>query len=118
MRRSRNVLAHMVAAIGGVIVLIELLRHWLRGHEMEGGVIAVGCLFGFVGAYMVNPKGAMEGGGFVVDSAIKLSSVVFRLVPGRRAGDVTVVPVAAVVPAPEPPSVPDLTHVPAPEKGE
>lgn len=112
MRTPRNGIAHLVAAIGGLIVIVELLRHWLRGHEMEGGVIAVGCLFGFVGAYMVNPKGAMEGGGFVVDSAIKLGSV-FRI-GGRRSTDTPVVAPLAVTAPP----VPDLTHVPAPEKGE
>ena len=115
MTTPRNFWAHAIAGLGGVIVLVELFRHWRTGHAMEGSVIGVGCLFGFIGAYMADRKGALEGGGFIVDATTRIIAVVRS---GRRSTDSIVVQKAAPSPPATPPApVPDLTQIPAGEKG-
>ena len=86
--KPRNIAAHFVAMIGGAIVLTEVARYWLYGHRMEGGIIAIGAAFGFVGSYMADRRGALEGGGFLVDSFARVIQVVRT---GRRSSDVAVV---------------------------
>lgn len=87
-KRPHNVLAHVVAAIGAGIILTELFRYWLSGHPMEGSVIGIGFVFGFVGAYMSDRERALEGGEFLVNSFTRVVAVVRS---GRRATDAVVV---------------------------
>jgi hypothetical protein len=110
MKRPRNLFAHAIAALGGGIVLTELFRYWAYDHTMEGGVIAIGFTIAFVGAYMADRKGALEGGGFIVDSATRIIAVVRS---GRRSTDT-----AVVVTTDAPLAIPDMAKVPAPEHGE
>ena len=83
--------ARLFVTIGVVIVLGEVLRNWIQGHEIEGWVIAIGATFGFFGFYLMNPKGALGAYGFVVDSSVKIIGVVRS---GRRSTD-NIVAVAA-----------------------
>lgn len=84
MKIHRNTVAHLIATLGGSIILTELMRHWLHAHHMEGNVILVGAAFGFVGAYMSDPRRVIRGGSFLVDAAARILAVM----PGshRREG--------------------------------
>ncbi len=100
MNTPRNFAAHLIACGGGLIVAIELLRHWLIATPIEGVVVAIGFAVGFVGAYMADRKGALEGGSFLVDSTTRIIQVVRS---GRRTTDSKVIVEPAVAPKPDTP---------------
>jgi hypothetical protein len=77
-----------LALIGAVTLLIELLRYWLTDHPIHAAPVCIGCLFGFVGAFVLNPRQAKEGAGIVVDSTVRIVGVVRG---GRRSTDTPVV---------------------------
>lgn len=76
------------ALLGVVTLLIELLRYWLTDHAIHAAPVCIGCLFGFVGFFLINPARAKEGAGVVVDSTVRVIGVVRG---GRRSTDTPVV---------------------------
>jgi hypothetical protein len=97
----------LLATIGVVIILGEVVRNWLWNHPIEGWVIAIGAGCGFFGFYRVDSKRAKDAFGFAVDSGVKIIGIMRS---GRRSTDV-VIPVTAVAPAP-PSAVPDRPTTP------
>jgi hypothetical protein len=87
--------------LGVVTLLIELLRYWRTDHPIHPAPVCIGCLFGFVGGFVLNPGKAKEGAAIVVDSTVRVIGVVRN---GRRSTDTAVIveprPAAASVGAP------------------
>ena len=84
----RNLGPHTISIGGGIIMLVELYRHWQFGNDIELVVLGIGGFFVWLGGYLADRKAAIEGGGFIVDSIVKLGGV-FRL--GRRSTDAKVI---------------------------
>lgn len=76
------------ALLGVVTLLVELGRYWLLGHAIHAAPVCIGCLFGFIGFFILSPKRAVEGAQVVVGSTV---SVIGVLRGGRRATDPKVV---------------------------
>jgi hypothetical protein len=88
------------ASLGVATLLVELVRYWMTDHAIHAAPVCIGCLFGFVGFFILNPKRAVEGAQVVVDSSVRIIGVVRG---GRRSTDTKVVvdrPAAASVGAP------------------
>lgn len=77
-----------LAALGILVLLVELVRYWLTGHSIHGWPVAIGCIVGFVGFYGLDPKEARDGGAFIVSSAV---SIIGTIRSGRRSTDVRAV---------------------------
>lgn len=61
-------IAILVAELAPAIGLVRLVFH-LEGHyDINPWVALSGAVLGFVGFYILNPPGAMEGGEFLVSS--------------------------------------------------
>ena len=101
--RLRAVWGSLLAAIGVGVLLVELVRYWRYEHPIHPAPIVIGCIIGFVGFYLLDPKGAEDGGGFLVTSAVRIIGVVRG---GRRSTDAPV-----VIAAPDPAVIPTATPV-------
>lgn len=77
-----------LAALGVLVLLVELLRYWFAGHEIHGWPVAIGCALAFVGFYGLDPASARDGGTFLVSSAV---SILGTIRSGRRSTDVRAV---------------------------
>jgi hypothetical protein len=96
---------YVLAAIGVIILLSEIALHYYgyfhgKTYELDRPVLYVGLVIGFVGFYMINPKGAEGGTDILTRTVVALISVVRT---GKRAGDgvsVEVTPVTGGVPDP------------------
>ena len=89
-RLSAGALILFMLGVG--IILTELARHWLYGNEIEAGIIAIGCLFGFAGAFRSDKRGTIEGARFVIDAGLDVVAVVRTGTrAGRRSSDVLVI---------------------------
>jgi hypothetical protein len=95
--KARNVVGIVLAFVGGAVLLTELAFHWRdpAGYPIGTWPLVIGLAIAFVGAYLIDPKQAEDGGGFLVNSAVSIIGVVRG---GRRASDppVVVPPTAAL----------------------
>lgn len=91
MNRARQRVGAGLAALGVAVLLVELLRYWLKGHAIHAWPVIIGCGFGFVGFYMINPIAAKDAGGFIEGFTVRVLATIRS---GRRSTDVR-----AVVPA-------------------
>jgi hypothetical protein len=100
--------ARFFAALGTLIILVEVARNWIGNHRIEGWVVAIGAAFGFIGFYLLDSTGALTAFGFLRDSTVQIIGVVRS---GRRATD-PIVPQVSVAPAPTDPAAPPQTPGP------
>lgn len=96
---------YLLAAIGVAVLVFQIGLYFYGAlthvdYQVYRPVSYLGMVLGFVGFYMIQPKGALEGASFLRDTAVAIISVVRT---GKRAGDavaVEVTPVHEGVPAP------------------
>jgi hypothetical protein len=88
--KARTHVGVLLAGVGILIMLAHLGLHVWQPvrYPLEAGVVAIAFIIGFVGAYLLDPKEAEDGGGFLVNSAVSIIGVVRS---GRRATDPIVV---------------------------
>jgi hypothetical protein len=94
---------YLLAAIGVGILLFQVGLYFFGAlthveYQVYRPVSYIGTMVGFVGFYMINSKGALEGAAFIRDSVVAFISVVRT---GKRSGDaiaVEVTPVSGGVP--------------------
>lgn len=109
--RAREAVGWPLFLVGLAIMLVEYGLHvWghLRGAEYRIGLapIGIGAVFTFIGWYWLSPKGAKDGGRFILDGFMGVISTIRN---GRRATDAAVVVQAqpvAPAPAVNPPGPP------------
>jgi hypothetical protein len=105
MSHHRPWTGYLLASIGVFVLLFQVGLYFydvLVGvdYQLYRPVAYIAVMFGFVGFYMIQPKGALEGAGFLRDTVVAFISVVRT---GKRAGDsvaVEVTPVSGGVPDP------------------
>lgn len=88
-RRKRRYFG-VLAAIGVVVLLIELALNWIRNDPIEWMPVLIGVVIGFAGFSGLDYKKAHAVGDFIVDSAL---NIILVLRTGRRATDVVTVQV-------------------------
>lgn len=98
---ARVLVGRTLAALGVLVIVVELLLYWLApyllgtAHALTAAPVALGCLFGFVGFYMLDHAETIAGAKVLVTSAVQLADAIPRpgfLKPGgRRANDPPVV---------------------------
>jgi len=108
---NRNAAAWLVALIGLAIMLTEVGLHWWASFHHEtypigAWPILIGGAVAFTGAYIRDPHAAEDGGGFIVNTGLRIVRVIrtgnadeivaVAQKEGRRDTDKTVV---EVVPA-------------------
>lgn len=98
---KRNAAAWFIALIGGGIILTELCLHWWASFHNESYPIGawpvlVGAAIAFTGGYIRDPKAAEDGGGFIVNTGLRIMRVIrtgnadeitVARKDGQRAGD-------------------------------
>lgn len=94
---------YLLAAIGVVVLLAEVGMHfygYFHGidYELNHPVLYVAMIIGFVGFYMINPKGAEGGSNILTRDITEIISVIRT---GRRSTD----SFAVVIPPTEVPPV-------------
>lgn len=87
-RWARTICGSVLAVLGLAVLLVELVRYWTLNHPIHAWPVCIGCVIGFVGFFIVNPKEAKDGAQVVVDSTVRVIGVVRG---GRRATDPKVV---------------------------
>lgn len=87
-RWARTICGSVLAVLGLSVLLVELVRYWTLNHPIHAWPVCIGCVIGFVGFFIVNPKEAKDGAQVVVDSTVRVIGVVRG---GRRATDPKVV---------------------------
>lgn len=119
--RTKTIVGGFFAAIGTIVVLSEVAMHFVAEvssikYEMNHVVLLVGAILGFVGFFMLDRKGAEEGGGFLVNSATRIIGVIRT---GRRSDDIAVVvdDPTGVIPAAPLPTGANESIPPAPPAG-
>lgn len=90
--RRRNVGAIILASLGVTLLVtsavIEIVGEITnRDFEIPHTVLYIGMLLGFAGFYRIDPKQATGGGQFVVDTFVRVATVL----RGRRASDAVAV---------------------------
>lgn len=96
---------YALAAVGVGVLLFQIGLYFYGAlthidYQVYRPVSYIAMMLGFVGFYMIQPKGALEGAGFIRDTVVAFIEVVRT---GKRAGDaiaVQVTPVTAGVPDP------------------
>jgi hypothetical protein len=118
-RRRHSTGAILLVVIGIAVMLTGMALHWWKPDQypLEWAVQLIGAAMAFAGFYRMDPDGAKDGGGFLVDAGTKIVGVIST--GGRRSTDPPVVTPAAVVPA-EPgvpaPDIPPTGGFPPPEQ--
>lgn len=104
-RRRHAVGAVLLAVIGIAVMLTGMALHFWKPdlYQLEWSVQLIGAAIAFAGFYAMDPKGAKDGGGFLVDAGTRILSVVRE---GRRATDPIVVKEVPVDPSQQPSPVP------------
>jgi hypothetical protein len=87
MTRARQRFGIVLSVLGVSSLLVELLRYWLKGHPIHAWPVVIGCLFGFVGFYLIDPGGAIGAGSFVEGFTVRVLSTIRR---GRATAEVKV----------------------------
>jgi hypothetical protein len=90
--KRRPFTGYLLAATGVGVLLSEVALHYYgyfhkAAYELDRPVLYVGLVIGFVGFYMINPKGAESGTDILSRTVIGIISVVRT---GKRAEDVKV----------------------------
>lgn len=107
----RIVVGRLLAGLGVLVIVVELLLYWLSPyllggpHALTAAPVALGCLFGFVGFYMLDHQETVEGASVVVSSVVRIADALPRpafMRAGRRDTDPPVATPAVVPPAPPP----------------
>lgn len=108
----RILVGRTLAVLGVLVVLVELGLYWLSPfllaapHPLTAAPVAIGCLFGFVGFYMLDHRETAEGAAILVSHAVRLADAIprpgFMQRSGRREGDAVIVTPAPAVPVPDP----------------
>ena len=103
---KRPITGLIIIGLGFSILLVELvLQHWVRQQQLSWGVLGTGGFFVFCGYFAREPKYALRGGAFVVNSintTVTNVGTMWRR-KGRRADDPIVeVPIVGI--GPETPS--------------
>jgi len=88
MTTAKKKLGGVLAALGVLTLVVELLRHWFTGTPIYAWSVVIGSLFGFVGFYALDPMGAKDAGGFVEGFTVRVLGVIRA---GRRSTDVKIV---------------------------
>lgn len=96
-RRAHLFFGTVLAIIGVVVILVELIFHWRNpsGYRIGLSAVAIGLSFFWFGWFMTRPKAATAGGSLWVSLVERLGAVVVKVRTGRRSGDVALVPVKA-----------------------
>lgn len=127
-KRRRAIGPALLATVGIVVMLTGIGLHWWRPDrhaEVEWIPQLIGAAIAFAGFYGMDPKGAKDGGAFLVDAGTRIVGVIRP--GGRRSTDAPVVmpdvpltdlelPPASQVPE-QPHDVPPLQVIPAKERG-
>lgn len=79
--KHRPWIGYLLAALGVAVLLFSLALHFYSyfggaKYELNYPVIYVGMLIGFVGFYMINPKGAEGGTNILTRTVVAIISVV------------------------------------------
>lgn len=88
MTRLRQRAGGFLVTLGIAILLVELIRYWLKGHAIHAWPVVIGSAIGFVGFYMLDPGGAKDGAGVIEDFTVRVLAVIRS---GRRSTDTKVV---------------------------
>lgn len=133
-KRHRAIGPVLLATLGILVMLTGLGLHWWseahgQAHKLEWIPQLIGAAIAFAGFYGMDPKGAKDGGTFILDAGTRIVGAIRP--GGRRSTDPPVVTPAAVAvgtaPAPDipptggfppPGEVPPLTAIPAKERGD
>lgn len=92
--KHRPWIGYLLAAIGVLGLLAEVGLRFLSfftaggDYELNSGVLLVSVIIGFVGFYIINPKGAEGGTSIITRTAVAVIGVIRG---GRRATDPPVV---------------------------
>jgi hypothetical protein len=87
MTRARERVGGLIATLGVLAMLVELVRHWMTDAPIQAFPVVIGALLGFVGFYLITPNDAKDAGGFVEGFTVK---VLRTLRGGRATTEVTV----------------------------
>lgn len=111
--------AGAVLSLLGVLTLVASVVHYfIDGHRPDWVILIIGATIGFVGFYLLDPKGAEAVEGTVTGTAVQILSVI-RM--GRRKSDTVVTTattgpvVVTAIPAPPPVTpvvIPPVQHDP------
>lgn len=88
--RNRPKSGLVIISLGVVIMVIEVVLHWIRAaQDMDYGVLFVGSFFCFTGYFVREPNLALNAGAFAVDSTVKLVTSIPSIFvrKGRRVDD-------------------------------
>lgn len=116
-KRRQPLGAILLATIGILVMLTGIGLHWWRPEQhskVEWIPQLIGAAIAFVGFYGMDPKGAKDGGAFIIDAGTRIVGLVRP--GGRRATDPPVItPVDTTLPPvpraiEEPPPDPDGGH--------
>lgn len=111
-KRRRAIGPILLATIGIAVMLTGLALHWwaeARGqaHTLEWIPQFIGAVIAFAGFYRMDPKGAKDGGTFILDAGTRIVGLIQP--GGRRSTDTPVVTPATTsvlpvdIPAPDEP---------------
>jgi hypothetical protein len=134
-KRRRALGPALLATVGILVMLTGIGLHWWnpeRHGEIEWIPQLIGAAIAFVGFYGMDPKGAKDGGAFIVDAGTRIFGMVQP--GGRRATDPPVVtpvqpvdgtplderaipPSGGFPPSEQPHDVAPLAAIPAKERG-
>lgn len=113
-KRRRQIGPILLATLGVLVMLTGLGLHWWSeahgvAHKLEWIPQLIGAAIAFVGFYGMDPKGAKDGGAFIIDAGTR---IVGAIRPGGRRSTDPPVMTPAVVPtedeAPLTPPPPDI----------
>jgi len=106
---TRNAAAWLLAVIGGGVMLTEIGLHWWASFHSQSYPIGtwpvlIGAAIAFTGGFIRDPKAAEDGGGFIVNTGLRIVRVIRTgnadeinvTKEGRRETDKTVVEVETI----------------------
>lgn len=69
---GRKVFGYGLAVLGVLTLCATLGLFWLGHVPISPWPVIIGCLFGFIGFYLIDPLGAKDAGGFVETFTIRV----------------------------------------------
>lgn len=81
---GRKLAAYLFILFGVGVFVITLGMYWLHNDPIQAWPVVIGATFGFVGFYLLDPNGAEDGGGFIVNAAVR---VIGTIRGDRRTGE-------------------------------
>jgi hypothetical protein len=113
---------YLLAAIGVLVLLFEVGLHFYgyfhhTEYELNHPVLYVAMVIGFVGFYMINPKGAEGGTDILTRTVVAVISVIrsgkattaIQVTPVEQGKPVPEKTTTMEIPVPVPPAVPPVT---------